>query len=165
MQDFLDLDNFTLDFPSMTTFDMPSFFDEAASNNSLKRDRTSEEEELCAPPAALVEVQVHVAEEAAEPKSKKTKKRTQRKEQRRDMLEARVAKLLAENTVLSRDLQLLQKEDEVLSEQLALLHNAQARAFGSLVSVPAPVSGKLASNPAPMLMQCVPTIVSRSEIA
>ena len=175
MQDFLDLDNIDLDFPSMASFgldtnedDMPSFFEEATATNTLKRDRTSEEEQPTYAPTFIpevVEVPVVIEESIVESKPKKTKKRPQRKEQRRDFLEAKVSKLETENMALFLDLKLLQKEDDVLSEQLALLQNAQARALGFPMMAPLPMSGKLASNPAPMLMQCVPTIVSRSEIA
>ena len=183
MEDFLNLDDLVfepmsglqdMNLSTMPDLSIAGTFLEEVPPQSLKRERSSDEE-TAAPSTTMTEVPLDVAPlrtpaPAATPapapapavqegESKKKKKKPLRKEQRRDFLEAKVGKLETENSALMLEYQLLQKEDQVLQEQLALLQQAQAR-------LRAGNNNKLSAlSNAPMLMPCVPTIVSRSEIA
>merc|ERR1711991_241211 len=104
--------------------------------------------------AAAAQREVKCSEPA---KKKQQKKKPMRKEARRDFLEQKVSRLVAENKELEGTIKLPEKEDSILQDQLLMLEQAYARMRRA--------NNKLSGAPVRMQMQCVPTIVSRSEIA
>ena len=90
-------------------------------------------------------------------KSKKKASHGKTKEERREFLEGHVARLVASNIELSATVRTMEREMQVLQEQLVLLHQAQARMR---------MARKLEAAALPtMSVPFLPTIVSRSELA
>ena len=88
---------------------------------------------------------------------RKGKKTGRTKDERKEFLERRVGELVARNGAMLGEMRVLERETQVLQEQLVLLHQAQARVR---------MARKLEASALPhAVAHFTPTIVSRSEIA